>query len=50
VNDFGLISTTAVGGGIVQMPDHLPAAEQPMGAGMTVYYFVDSIEKVNAVS
>jgi hypothetical protein len=31
------------------MPKDLPAAEQPMGAGMTVYYFVNSIEEVNAL-
>jgi len=42
---FSVGKPDGVGGGIVQMPKDLQEAEQPLGAGMTVYYFVNSIEE-----
>ncbi|ORY18221.1 hypothetical protein BCR34DRAFT_361470 [Clohesyomyces aquaticus] len=37
-------------GGIVKLPEGCTPGEQPMGKGMTVYYFVVSIEEVCANS
>jgi hypothetical protein len=39
-----LNKTTGVGGGIIEMEE--PSAQQVLGAGITMYYFVDSIEEV----
>jgi len=35
-----------LGGGIVKMPDECGPNNQSLGSGFTVYYFVDSLEKV----
>jgi len=37
-----------LGGGLVPMPPQCPKTEQTMGAGFTVYFFVDSIEEATA--
>ncbi|KAF2113943.1 hypothetical protein BDV96DRAFT_647436 [Lophiotrema nucula] len=38
---------SGISGGIVKLPeDCVRPSEQPMGSGTTVYYFVESIEKI----
>jgi hypothetical protein len=39
-HDLGL------GGGVIKMPDECGPHNQSLGSGFTVYYFVDSLEKV----
>ena len=37
-------------GGIVKMPQGCNPGEQPMGRGLTVYYYVPSLDEVSPVS
>lgn len=41
------ISDLGFGGGIVKMPEGCAPTEQVMGTGTTVYYMVESLEKVS---
>jgi len=38
-------NTEGLGGGLVPMPAGCSTDEQPMGAGFTVYYMVDSVDE-----
>lgn len=48
---YSFTEPKGLSGGIIKLPEHCtPRGEQPMGAGFTVYYFVESIEAVSSVS